>query len=161
MVVTAANGQKLNPMKEEKINIVKHAQVVHGQPPSKSNGYRVVVFKGHGSLAKTKALKKWEQSFYMQCGVYRDANIRQYFKLDIDVYFTSQRSDLDNALKAVLDCLQSCNAIDNDRWCVEIRARKFVDKYDPRIEFTISTVEGVETRPTETTRDLFGGSDDG
>ena len=127
---------------------MKHTQVIHGQPPSKSNCYRIITIKGHGSLAKTQALKKWEQAFYMQCGTYRDANIKQYFKLDIDVYFTSQRSDLDNALKAVLDCLQTCHAIDNDRWCVEIHARKFVDPYDPRIEFTITTVEGIEIRAT-------------
>lgn len=127
---------------------MKHAQIIHGQPPSKSNCYRIISIRGHGSLAKTAALKKWEQSFFMQCGTYRDAKIKQYFKLDIDVYFTSQRSDLDNALKAVLDCLQTCNAIDNDRWCVEIHARKFLDPYDPRIEFTITTVEGVETRPS-------------
>ena len=127
---------------------MKHTQVIHGQPPSKSNCYRIITIKGHGSLAKTQALKKWEQAFYMQCGTYRDANIKQYFKLNIDVYFASQRSDLDNALKAVLDCLQTCHAIDNDRWCVEIHARKFVDPYDPRIEFTITTVEGIEIRAT-------------
>ena len=54
---------------------MKHTQVIHGQPPSKSNCYRIISIKGHGSLAKTQALKKWEQSFFMQCGTYRDANI--------------------------------------------------------------------------------------
>jgi Holliday junction resolvase RusA-like endonuclease len=38
----------------------------------------------------------------------------------------------------LLDCLQQCNAIKNDRQCVEIHARKFVDKVKPRVEFTIT-----------------------
>ena len=125
-----------------------HAQTIIGIPPSKSNCYKVVTIHGHGSLAKTAAMKEWERSFYMQCGTYRDRRIKAYFRLDIDVYFPSQRSDLDNALKGVLDCLQTCRAIDNDRWCTEIHARKFIDKYRPRVEFTITTVDGIEIRDT-------------
>ena len=41
--------------------------------------------------------------------------------------------DLDNALKIVLDCLQSCKVIKNDRLCAEIFARKLIDKKEPRI----------------------------
>ena len=133
---------------------MKHEQVIHGNPPSKSNCYKVVTFHGHGSLAKTKALKEYEQQFFLQCGRYRDANIREYFKIDIDVYYASQRPDLDNAMKVILDCLQACKAIENDRWLVELHARKFIDKYDPRIEFTITPVAGIETRPTDRQRKL-------
>lgn len=128
---------------------MKHAQVIRGSVPSKSNAYRIVTIHGHGSLAKTKALKEYEQQFFLQCGRYRDANIREYFKIDIDVYYASQRPDLDNAMKVILDCLQACKAIENDRWLVELHARKFIDKYDPRIEFTITPVAGIETRPTD------------
>jgi Holliday junction resolvase RusA-like endonuclease len=53
---------------------------------------------------------------------------------------SSQRPDLDNIFKVVLDMLQSCNAIANDRNCVKIVAQKFVDKKEPRIEFTIKEV---------------------
>lgn len=60
--------------------------------------------------------------------------------LDIDVYFKSDRPDLDNALKICLDMLQSCKAIKNDRLCTEIHARKLIDKDNPRIEFRIFTI---------------------
>lgn len=123
-----------------------HQQTIYGQPPSKSNTMRVVTIHGHGSLAKTNALKKYESDFFMQCGAYRNANINSYFKLDMDVYFASNLPDLDNALKVVLDCLQACKAITNDRWCVEIHTRKFIDKVRPRIEFTITPVEGIEVK---------------
>lgn len=111
-------------------------QIIYGQPPSKSNCYRVITIRGHGSLGKTTALKKYEVQFFMQCSL-RNAMISKRFKLTLDVYFKSDQPDLDNAFKTILDCLQICNAIKNDRLCAEIHARKLIDKEKPRIEFEI------------------------
>lgn len=111
-------------------------QIIYGVPPSKANQYRIISIHGHGSLSKTPATKKYEESFFMQCSL-RNANISKRFKLTIDVYFSSDRPDLDNALKVCLDCLQSCKAVRNDRFCAEIQARKLIDKEQPRIEFQI------------------------
>lgn len=119
--------------------VMKHEQVIYSQPPSKANQYRVITINGHGSLGKTSAMKQYEQKFYLQCG-YRNRNINGFFELYIDVYFQSNLPDLDNALKVVLDCLQACKAIKNDRNCVKIVANKFIDKNNPRIEFTIVEV---------------------
>lgn len=113
-------------------------QIIHGQPPSKSNAYRVITVRGHGSLAKTTATKKYEESFFMQCSL-RNANIDKRFKLTMDVYFSSDRPDIDNSCKVVLDCLQTINAIKNDRLCSDLHVRKLIDKENPRIEFTIET----------------------
>ncbi len=109
---------------------------IHGQPPSKSNCYRVITIRGHGSLGKTPALKRYEESFYMQCPD-RGREVSSRFRLDLDVYFESDRPDLDNSLKVVLDCLQACKAIRNDRLCAEIHARKLIDKTRPRVEYAI------------------------
>lgn len=125
---------------------MKHEQVIYGSLPSKSNSYRIITIKGHGSLAKTDAMKKYEKDFYLQCGAYRNRNIKGFFELYMDAYLPSQRQDLDNLLKGVLDCLQGCNAIVNDRNCVKIVAQKFVDPVRPRIEFTLKEVEGIEVR---------------
>ena len=111
-------------------------QTIHGQPPSKSNGYRIIKLGGHAALKKTEAMKGYEQSFFMQCSL-RKRNISTRFKLTVDVYFKSDQPDLDNAMKVILDCLQACGAIRNDRLCAEIHARKLIDKTDPRIEFEI------------------------
>jgi Holliday junction resolvase RusA-like endonuclease len=43
--------------------------------------------------------------------------------------------------KVFLDCLQKVEAIDNDRYCMKIVARKFVDKENPRLEFKITKIE--------------------
>jgi Holliday junction resolvase RusA-like endonuclease len=77
----------------------------------------------------------------MQVGEYRNLNISGYFELHIRVYYTAMRSDLDNSLKVVLDCLQHTKTIDNDNKCVKIVAEKFVDKTNPRIEFYLETID--------------------
>lgn len=127
---------------------MKHECVIYGQPPSKSNQYRIITLNGHGSLAKTTAMKEFEKKFYLQCS-YRNRNIQGFFELYADVYFQSNQPDLDNSLKGLLDCLQSCKAIKNDRYCVKIVANKYIDKNNPRIEFTIVEVNGIEQRDTK------------
>lgn len=125
---------------------MKHEQVILGNAPSKANQYKIITLGGHGSLAKTQALKEYEQKFYLQCGAYRNKNIQGFFELYVDVYFHSNRPDLDNSLKCLLDCLQTCKAIKNDRNCVKIVANKFVDRIRPRLEFTIVEVNGVQEK---------------
>lgn len=112
-------------------------QIIQGVCPSKSNLYRV---DPKGSMYKTKALTAYENAFFIQCNHYRDKNIQGYFEIHIDVYYPHQKSDLDNAMKVVLDCLQMCKAIKNDNKCVKIVANKFLDKKEPRIEFEIKEV---------------------
>ena len=125
---------------------MKHEQIILGSVPSKSNCYRIVTIGGHSSLAKTSAMKAFEQKFYLQCGAYRNRNINGFFELYADVYFQSNQPDLDNSLKGLLDCLQTCGAIKNDRNCVKIVANKFIDKTNPRIEFSLVEVGGVKEK---------------
>lgn len=115
-------------------------QTILGNTPSKSNSYKVINIGGHASLAKTKALKEYEDKFYIQCNNYRDANIAGYFELHLKVFYPSERSDLDNSLKIILDCLQRVKAIRNDNKCVKIVAEKYLDKERPRIEFLINRI---------------------
>lgn len=112
-------------------------QTILGQPPSKSNSYRVIKIGGHGSLGKSPGLRAYEDSFYMQIGKYRDLMITGYFELHLRVYFTSMSHDLDNSLKIILDNLQHTRTIKNDNRCVKIIADKFLDKTNPRIEFRL------------------------
>lgn len=108
-----------------------------GNTPSKSNCYKIITMGIHASLAKTTTLKKYEESFFWQIGTLRDKMIDVPFEFYIDVFYPSKRSDLDNSFKVVLDCLQKSKVIKNDNNCSLIHARKFIDKENPRIEFTI------------------------
>ena len=112
-------------------------QVIIGICPSKSNCYKIITIGNHASLAKTKSMKQYEDNFYIQCNYYRNKMIAGYFELHIDVFYPSERADLDNSLKVVLDCLQRAKAIPNDNKCVKIVAQKFKDENNPRIEFVI------------------------
>jgi len=116
-------------------------QVILGSCPSKSNCYKIIKIGNIYSLGKTNTLKKYEKDFYIQCNVYRDANIEDYFELYMDVFYPNQRSDLDNSLKVVLDCLQKVKAIKNDNKCTKIMVRKFLDKDNPRVEFILKKVD--------------------
>jgi hypothetical protein len=40
-------------------------QTIFGNTPSKSNSYKVITINGHASLSKTKALKEYENKFYI------------------------------------------------------------------------------------------------
>jgi Holliday junction resolvase RusA-like endonuclease len=113
-----------------------HCKIM-GVVPSKSNCYRIITINGHGSLAKTTAMKKYEESFFWQVGSARDKMIDVPFEFHIDVFYPSKRSDLDNSFKVILDCLQKAKVIKNDNNCSLIYARKFIDKENPRVEFTI------------------------
>jgi Holliday junction resolvase RusA-like endonuclease len=115
-------------------------QIILGNTPSKSNNYRVINIRGHASLAKTKTLKEYEDKFYIQCNKYRNTDIAGYFELYLKVFYQSERSDLDNSLKIILDCLQKVRAIRNDNKCVKIVAEKYLDKERPRIEFIINKI---------------------
>ncbi|WP_424493916.1 RusA family crossover junction endodeoxyribonuclease [Salinimicrobium sp. GXAS 041] len=115
-------------------------QVIYGSTPSKSNCYRIIKIRGKSTLGKTEALKKYENDFYIQCNKYRDKMISGYFKFHMNVFYPSQRADLDNSLKVVLDCLQKAKAIKNDNKCTGLYVEKFLDKKNPRIEFRIEPV---------------------
>ena len=109
---------------------------IKGNVPSKSNCYQVVP-KG---MVKSNALNKYEESFLWQVGSVRDLMINTPFEFYLDVYYPSKRSDLDNSLKVILDCLQRSKTIKNDNNCCKIVARKFIDKENPRIHFIIIPV---------------------
>lgn len=106
---------------------------IKGQVPSKSNGYRI----GNNRLYKSVELKEYEVSFEWQIKKYKNQTITEPFEIWIDVFFQSDRSDLDNSAKIILDCLQNSQVIKNDRLCYVLVMRKHIDKLDPRIEFEL------------------------
>jgi Holliday junction resolvase RusA-like endonuclease len=111
--------------------------MITGNCPSKSNCYKVVRLGNRCGLGKQKKLEQYENSFKLQMLQYKYDLIETEFKFIIDVYYDSRRPDLDNALKVVLDCLQKAGAIKNDNKCIEIVAKKHLDKENPRIIFSI------------------------
>ena len=77
------------------------------------------------SWPNRRFLLNMKKNFYIQCPNGR--MVKGYFKLKAKIYY-SNRPDLDNSLKILLDCLQQTKTIDNDRYCVQIDIQKFIDK---------------------------------
>jgi len=102
---------------------------IKGQPPSKSNCYRIIRLGQRSSLGKTAALKKYEFDFLSQVpGQYRRLNIDKAMSVELHCTFNSKRPDLDNAAKAILDCLQESGVIKNDNLVYELFMTKSVNK---------------------------------
>jgi len=112
-------------------------EVIKGNIPSKSNSYRIV----NNRLVKSPKMLAYEKLFMLQCRKYRNMNIESEFRFECVVYYDSKRPDLDGSLKAILDCLQKLKAFKNDNKCVYIKALKFKDAKDPRIEFRITPID--------------------
>lgn len=116
-------------------------EVIHGQIIAKANHYQAVPGKfGKKRIIKDEVIRAYERSFIKQCKVYRNRRISSRFRLFVRVWHSSERFDLDNSLKTLLDCLQMVNAITDDKLCYQIEAEKHLDKYHPRIEFALLEV---------------------
>lgn len=57
--------------------------------------------------------------------------------VSMDYYRPRRTGDLDNNFKCLLDCLQGAAYL-NDSQIVEIHARRFDDKLNPRVEVTVT-----------------------
>ena len=116
-------------------------EIIHGQIVAKANHYQAVPGKfGKKRIIKDEVIRAYERSFIEQCKVYRNRRIATRFRLFVRVWHSSERFDLDNSLKTLLDCLQMAGAITDDKLCFQIEAEKKLDKYHPRIEFAILEV---------------------
>lgn len=117
-------------------------ETIFGQIIPKSNNYVTVSNKPNGKrrLIKSDETRAYEKSFILQCRKYKNRMIHDPFRLYCVVYQRSKRFDLDNSLKTILDCLQYTKSITDDNLCVEIVAKKRVDKKNPRLEFALQPV---------------------
>jgi len=114
---------------------------IKGQPPSKSNCYRVITINGHGSLAKSKKLVDYEKFFLLQIPpMYSGMMIEKTMRVEIDCYYKTMKPDLDNSAKTILDCLQKGRVIRNDNRVIELMMRKYIDKIRPRAEIKIKVL---------------------
>lgn len=122
---------------------MQKTETIFGQVIAKANHYLVVPdAHTHGKrLIKDEELRSYEKNFILQCKVYRDRLISRPFRLVIDVYQSSNRFDLDNSLKTILDLLQYVHAITDDNLCMKIEATKHIDRERPRVVYSLQEYE--------------------
>lgn len=121
-------------------------ETIFGQIVAKANHYLSVPGGVDGRrIIKDEKIRVYEQSFREQCRVYRDRKIEGRFILYVRVYHSSERYDLDNSLKTLLDCLQDVGAITNDNKCFKIIAEKAIDRNNPRVQFALQEMNEQKT----------------
>lgn len=117
-------------------------ETINGQILAKANHYLAVPdSEGGRRIIKDKEFREYERNFMKQCKVYRGRLIDRPFKLHAVVFHSSVKFDLDNSLKTLLDLLQDVKAIKNDSLCMEITAKKVIDRTKPRVTFAIEEYE--------------------
>lgn len=88
--------------------------------------------------AEARAYKKLVDSAVRGAGYRR---LEGPVKVSMDVFRQRKSGDLDNRQKCVLDALQG-HLYGNDSQIVEIHARRFEDKANPRVEIVVSSASG-------------------
>jgi Holliday junction resolvase RusA-like endonuclease len=121
------------------INNAKKAVVIAGQA-------RIVDV---GSVRKSKvaaAAVVWAAVLEQSAAAEAIASAGQV-SVEIDSYWPRRRAlpraenlalgDVDAPLKLTIDALEAASVLDDDARVVEVRARKFIDKLNPRIEMRV------------------------
>lgn len=116
-------------------------ETIYGQIVAKANNYQAVPDGSGGRrIIKNAKIRAYERRFASQCAIYCGMGISTPFRLYAHIWQKDERCDLDNSIKTLLDCLQSVGAVTDDKLCVEIVAKKGIDKASPRVEFAIEEI---------------------
>jgi len=89
-----------------------------------------------------KVQKAFEDMVLQVKALWRQPPILTPAELICWVYYPSRRSDLDVSL--LMDILQAGGVVVNDRAFHRIKATKYIDPTNPRIEVTVRSMEGDE-----------------
>lgn len=112
-------------------------QTMPGQLCSKSNSRQIVTIGGRPALIKNKEAREYVKRFLATMP--RPATpFEGDVMLTAMVFYQDRRRDLDIAL--LQDSLQECGIILNDRQVVSIYAERFIDKLNPRTEFSLQAL---------------------
>lgn len=108
-------------------------------PPTTNNLYATVrTPKGQRRIPSREA-KAFKAHAAMLLTAARIPKLSGPVALTIDVYRPRRAGDLDGRLKALIDSMSGI-AFEDDEQVVEIHARRFEDRDNPRVEVTIKPV---------------------
>ena len=105
-------------------------------PPVLNRMYRAVVIGNAARILLSKHAREYKSRVADICTAARVKPLLGTVRIEIDAYRPRRVGDLDGALKVACDSLQGF-LYENDSQIVEILARRFDDKYNPRLEVTV------------------------
>lgn len=107
--------------------------VVHGEPASKANSRKLVMFGKRPASIKSDKARGYARDFDLQVRPILPL-MQGELRIDLWIYYRTQRPDLDESL--ILDLLQG-KIYENDRQVRERHVYHMIDKENPRIEILI------------------------
>ena len=107
--------------------------VVYGEPASKANSRKLVLFGNRPASIKSDKARGYARDFVLQVRAL-DPLLEGELRMDLWIYYATRRPDLDESL--ILDLLQG-KVYENDRQVRERHVYHQIDKASPRIEVII------------------------
>jgi Holliday junction resolvase RusA-like endonuclease len=115
------------------------AQIIFGEPASKSNSRKIVRFGGVSRLIKSEKALNYSDVFKQQCRPLAKLMTGD-LRITLHIYYASRRPDLDETL--ILDLMQGL-IYENDRQVKERHAYWGLDPENPRAEILVERIEEV------------------
>jgi crossover junction endodeoxyribonuclease RusA len=105
-------------------------------PPSVNKYWRHVVMGKRSATLLSREARDFKAVVALICEVDGMRPFNGLVRVEVDAYRPRKIGDLDGVLKGCLDSLKGYAFVD-DNQVVEIVARRFDDKYRPRLEVTV------------------------
>ena len=106
----------------------EHSFTIQGEPASKANPRKIVLFGKRPALIKSEKARKYVKQFEAQCDVLDDL-FEGDVGVEMTIFYCTRRPDLDESV--ILDCMETY-IYKNDRQVKEKIIRHGLDKENPR-----------------------------
>jgi|TARA_R110002153_G_scaffold52310_2_gene146746 Holliday junction resolvase RusA-like endonuclease len=115
-------------MEDVETSVREHSFTIHGEPASKANSRKIVLFGKRPALIKSEKARAYVKQFEAQCEVLDDLFVGDV-GVEMTIYYCTRRPDLDESV--ILDCMETY-IYKNDRQVKEKIIRHGLDKENPR-----------------------------
>lgn len=123
-------------MEDVETSAREHSFTIHGEPASKANSRKIVLFGKRPALIKSEKARKYVKQFQAQCEVLDDL-FEGDVGVEMTIFYCTRRPDLDESV--ILDCMETY-IYKNDRQVKEKIIRHGLDKENPRAEIRVYTL---------------------
>ena len=123
-------------MEDVETSVREHSFTIHGEPASKANSRKIVLFGKRPALIKSEKARKYVKQFESQCEVLDDL-FEGDVGVEMTIFYCTRRPDLDESV--ILDCMETY-IYKNDRQVKEKIIRHGLDKENPRAEIRVYTL---------------------
>tara|TARA_R100001377_G_scaffold83691_1_gene65673 strand:+ start:782 stop:1153 length:372 start_codon:yes stop_codon:yes gene_type:complete len=120
-------------MEDVETSVREHSFTIHGEPASKANSRKIVLFGKRPALIKSEKARNYVKQFEAQCEVLDDL-FEGDVGVEMTIFYCTRRPDLDESV--ILDCMETY-IYKNDRQVKEKHIKHGLDKENPRAEIRV------------------------